>query len=390
MKHTLKQMILNEIDKNSKGYAETLAEIAGYSSGSALKKVLKDEKKEFEKFSSLLKIVCELFPNEEKEVISSYALTLDVNKQTARYMLEYAELNGLNELRKELIDRMTECGNAQSREWAAVHSIDYKYINSELNFLDAVAQLASLSPKTKEVMVYSQLLRAYSYLDQQMFDMAEQIVLPLESITKEIKEEFVSDVFLGRIYLILGECYNRKGAKEKARQVCNIMINTINCKTFVAWGLLQLGNSYMFESYEKSNQYLMKGLLLSFNMGENTTNNIKRSLNFLDNLWKEHPRHLDLNSNHPADSHEIAFYYINHKQYTKAMEVLNKDDMNTITHNQRGFHFYLKGLITNSISDFCESIKSFKKSGDYFYRELPLIELKKLNIDISIIEALAV
>ncbi|MNG37225.1 hypothetical protein D3C84_1245090 [compost metagenome] len=72
------------------------------------------------------------------------------------------------------------------------------------------------------------------------------------------------------------------------------------------------------------------------------------------------------------------------------MDVLNKDDMNAITHNQRGFHFYLKGLVTNSISDFCESIKAFKKSGDHFYRELPLIELKKLNIDISIIEALAV
>jgi tetratricopeptide (TPR) repeat protein len=386
---TLKQMILNELDKGERGYSEQLATIAGYSSGSALRKVLHDEKKEFEKFAALVRVVEELFPNDVKSLLSEYALTLDPNKQTSRFMLEYAELNGLKELRQELINRMIECGNAQSREWATVHEIDIKYLNGQINFIEAVAQFAGVGAKTKEMMAYSQVLRAYAYLDQQIYDIAEQMVLPLENIVKEIKEEFISDAFLGRIYLILGECYNRKGSKEKARQVCNTLVNTVKCKRFVAWGLLQLGNSYMLESYDKSNQYLKKGYLLSFSIDERTNINLKRSLNFLDNLWKKQPRYLDLNSNHPADSHEIAFYYINHKQYTKAMEVLNKDDMDTITSNQTAFHYYLKGLITNSVSDYSKSVKAFMLSKDFFYRELPLMELKKLGVDSDLIEALA-
>lgn len=383
-------MILNCIEDKQRGYSEQLATIGGYSSGSALRKVLLDDKKEFEKFAGLIRIVEELFPEDAKSIMSEYALTLDPNKQSARFMLEYAELNGLKELRQELINRMIECSNAQSREWAEVHQIDISYLNGEFDFLKSVGKFASIGTKTKEMMIYSQILRAYCNLDQQFYDMAEQIVLPLEMMIQEIKEEYILDSFTGRILLILGECYNRKGAKEKARQICNKMINNVKCKKFVAWGLLQLGNSWMLESFDKSNQYLMKGYMLSFEFDEKINTNIKRSLNFLDNLWKKQPRNLDLNSNHPSDLHEIAFYYINHKQFTKAMDVLNKDDLNVITNNQRGFHFYLKGLITNKISDYAESVKAFMKSKDYLFRELPLIQLEKLGVDKGILEVMAV
>lgn len=41
------------------------------------------------------------------------------------------------------------------------------------------------------------------------------------------------------------------------------------------------------------------------------------------------------------------------------------------------------------MEDFTKSIIYFRKSGDYFFKQLPVLELKKFGIDDCILEALA-
>lgn len=382
-------MTLNVIDQSPRGYAEELAAIAGYASGSALKKVLRDENKEFEKVNGLFKIVQTHFAQDEFALLSDFALTLDFNKHTSRCMLEYAEMHRLTDLRKKLVENMKESTNLMSKQWAMIHEIDMQLINREITYLEALSLLEGVNSKSPELIAIKAIYKAYCYLEVQLFDSVTGLLVEIENLTAEMKDDFMKEVILGKYYLLMTESTARKGNIELSRTFAKRLTNEINIDLYAAWGNLHLGNSYLLEDYNKSNHHLIKSKLLA-RKNQNLLTNVKRSLNFLDNVWKKQPRELDINSQHPADVHEIAFYYINHNQPTMATKTLDSENLDTLTSNQKGFHFYLRGLISGNMVDHCESIKYFKESGDIHFRKLPLIELKKLNVQECIIQALAV
>lgn len=382
----LYQKILNKLDEQ-RGLSEELAPISGYKSGQALRKALK-EQREFGSFNGLVKLVQEIFPNEENQLLSEYALTLDPNKQTARCMLEYAEIYKLPFLRRELVTKMKDCSNLVSKQWAEIHEIDINYINGEINYMEALSLISKINAKSEEIRLLKEIFKAYCYFDEQLYTSVIDLINPLTIEFSECTEDFTNSVIKGRCFVLLAECNARRGNINVSRKYANDLINEININIYKAWGNFHMGNSYMFENYTKGNQYFMKNFTETNQIPEMIKKITKRSVNFLDNVWKKEPRFLDINSNHSSDIHEIAFYYINQEQTTRAIEMLNSEDVEKLNSNQLGFYWYLKGLVSNSLSDFCKSVSSFKKSGDCFYCELPMIELKKLNIDDCIIEAM--
>lgn len=383
----LYQKILNKLDEQ-RGLSEELALISGYKNGQALRKALR-EQREFGSFNGLVKLVQELFPNEENQLLSEYALTLDTNKQTARCMLEYAEIYKLTDLRKELVIKMKNCSNLVSKQWAEIHEIDINYIKGEINYLEALSSLSKINAKSEEVRLLKEIFKAYCYFDEQLYTSVIDLINPLTIEFSEEREDFANSVIKGRCFVLLAECNARKGNINASRKYAFDLINEININAYNAWGNFHMGNSYMFENYTKGNQYFMKNIAETNQIPEMIKKISKRSVNFLDNVWKKKPRFLDINSNHSSDIHEIAFYYINQGHASKAIEMLNSENVEMLNSNQRGFYWYLKGLVSNNLSNFCKSVSNFKKSGDCFYCELPMIELKKLNIDDCIIEAMA-
>lgn len=388
-KKTLKQMILNECELQ-RGLAETLARKSGYSSGSSLRKILKDEKKEFEKFSGLLEIVSELFPNNEKQLMAEYALTLDVKKQTARYMLEYCEINRLNDTKEYLIEQMVNCNNAYSKEWAEIFSIDDKYVKGLISFKEAIASYSSIVPKQPETSAALEIYKSYCYLDYQMYEMIFQSLSTVDIAISEIKDDFIRDMYFGRYSNLMNSCYVRKGELELARKHCYNIIENVDYYHFTSLAYLNLGNSFIIDDFEKSLDCLRKGLKIADGKLTGTTKALKRSLNFLHNVWGKNSEYLDLHSKEATDQHEIAFYYINNKQFKKAEEVLNSIDLEKMSDNQKGFHYYVRGKMTNDLDMFSESVYYFKKSNDFFHRRLPILEMQKLGIPNSVLKALTV
>lgn len=387
-KLTLKQRILNEIDNRPRGYAEELATLSGYSSGSALKKVLKDEKKEFEKFSSIIKIVTELFKGQIKQIMTDYALTLDVKKQNARYMLEYCEMSTFYDIKEELINRMINCGNAYSEEWARVYQTESLYSQKKIGLGEAVTRFSSINPKSPETKAAIEIYKSYCYLAEQQFEMIYHSILTLDTHIAEIKEPYIKNTFHGRYLLLMTEHHSRKDELEKARECCQEILENNSMDLYKCWAYMHLGNTYIVESYDKSYEYLKKGIEISDSKHRNINTNLKRSMNFLCNVWNENPTYLDLKSTASTDVHEIAFYYINKGQKTEAEKTLNKVNLDEMSFNSKGFHFYLRGLLTNNIDFYAESLINFKQSGDLYFRKLPLLEMKKLNIPDSVIRAL--
>ncbi|WJV20756.1 AimR family lysis-lysogeny pheromone receptor [Rossellomorea marisflavi] len=385
---TLKQMILNKCEEE-RGLAGRLAELSGYNSGSSLMKILKDEKKEFAKFYGLVKIVRYLFPYEEKMLLAEYAATLDPKKQTARLMLEYLNINHLNEAQDDLISKMANCSNLESKEYAKVYEIDRQYVKGELSFNDAVVNFSSLQLKYTETKLIADIMKSYCYLDEHEYNMIFKTLSPVENLFSEIKDEYLSSVLYFRYAILMVGHYVRKQQIIKVRDICWSLINQSNDEYFVSFAYLHLGNSYMVESYDKSYNFLMRGYELVKDKHGRIEFGLRNSINFVSNLWKKDTVILDIKSENVSDVHEVAFYYIQHDQFGMGEKTLDTLNFNSLTLNQKAFHKYYRGILNNSMKDFTDSIKYFKQSGDFFYRQLPIMKLKEMNLPDCVLEALA-
>jgi hypothetical protein len=387
-KRSLKQMLLNACEQE-RGLAVELAEIAGYSSGSSFMKVLKDEKKEFAKFYGLLKVVRHQFPNKEKELMTDYALTLDPNKQTARVMLEYFNINNMMEERKLMINSLLSSKNSISKEWASVHEIDYCYLNKEIDFNEAIKRLSSLTLKCDEMKIVAEIFKSYCYLDEHEYNMIKRSMDTISNNFDSIKDDFIKEILFCRYSILLVGYFVRTQKKMKVRDICWSLIDQVDDEYFKCFAYLHLGNSYILEDYQKSYNFLMNGYSIAKDKFERVSFALRNSINFVSNLWKKDTVLLNLHSKEVSDIHEVSFYYIQHGQNEMARRTLNQLDFKELTVNQKAFHCYYRGLLDKSMKKFSESVIYFKKSNDFFFRQLPILELSKMNIPECVVEALA-
>ncbi|WP_137743346.1 AimR family lysis-lysogeny pheromone receptor [Robertmurraya siralis] len=382
----LYQQILNKLDEE-RGLADQYCTIAGYKNGNALRKSLR-ENREFGSFQGLVNLVQELFPNDEKQLMAEYAMTLDPNKQTARYMLEYCELNKLTYAKEKLLNDMLKCSNSQSKEWASVYYIEHRFSKGEINLDDAMQKYGKLAVKQPETIVAKEIYKAYCYSTSQIFNMVYPVLIGVENYFSEIREEYIKNSLIGRHRLLISEHYIMINEIEKAREYCLKLINEIECKHLKSVAYLQLGNSYIISNFDMSYDYLKKALNLIENYNINVITNIKRSLSFLHNVWNKTNSYLDCSSEHPSDVHEVAFSLFNNGEKGKAISILNQLDFSKLSDNQKAFHLYILGKIRGDLNAFTNSIIYFKKSGDVMFRQLPIIELKKFNIPESVLRAM--
>lgn len=386
---TLKQRTLN-VCEDQRGIAEELAKIAGYSTGTALMKILRDEKKEFAKFYGLVKIVRHLFPEDEKQLMSEYALTLDPNKQTARYMLEYLNINKMEEAHLSLLQLMKECGNKESQEWAEVYELAHISIFKSYDSHDLVNRLYALKLKKIETEIMKDILLVYEYYANGSFELMSNIAHTVLNKADEVKDEFIKRAFCSRICVILTVSELHKGKIEESRIFAKKGLLFCDVSSLRSLLYLYLGNSYSFESYKKSRNYLVRGLELADKENYQYQEIIK-SLNFAANFWGEEPQHLNLSSNKIEDKHEIIHYYAKKGNKSEAKKVLASIEYsNDISDYQKAFTEYFKYSIEGNEEYLYNAIRHFKASGDRFYLNLPLIALKKHGVNDFVLKALAV
>jgi hypothetical protein len=91
-----------------------------------LTKVLRDPSKEFDSLFGLIRIVRYIFGEDEKKLMEQYSTEIDPNNKSARHMLEYLSVHRMLESMKSLIDKMLDCKNVKSKEWAKVYTIQYE------------------------------------------------------------------------------------------------------------------------------------------------------------------------------------------------------------------------------------------------------------------------
>lgn len=386
MKICVKQLIIKECEDKI-GLDVKLAEMAGFPTPMSFITFLQDDQQELEDLNGLIRIVRYLFPNAEFEIMTLYALHVNPNKQTARYMLEYLDANKIENEKKQLIEKMLTCSNNESRDWARLYQYDDMVCNKQIDHIDAL-MVFSKSKTSIETEMIATIFSSYIYLDQQIYDHAFYIIKSLMKNIVHIENSYIREMYRARIEMLKAEYLTRIGDLEEARECCSNIVNSTENNSLKAWACLHVGNTYLLTDYKRSKEYLNKGISYSY-INYRVKKNIKRSLNFLENYWGNEPPYLNFESEEPSDRHEVIYYYINNDQIVKGFQLLHKLPIDCYTPNELAFYYYLKGLVTNNMNDYIESAKNFKKCGDIYFRQLPLQKLQEFGIQDSIIRLLA-
>ncbi len=373
----LKQMLKNKIELE-KGLVNKLVNISGLKSRSSLYKFLNEKDRELDNFEGLLDMVRFTFPQQEFEIMDTYLRDVNPNGKTARLSLEYASVNRFNELKMFMIEKLKDCQNAVSREWAKTYEIDQQVMDGQLSPNEANIMYDELTLKTQEMKVVSKVFMIYNYFDMNMIDRCQQVATFLEDGIAQIKKySFLRKSLLCRIGLINMHI----GSRDEAIRNGNLVFDNAVSELTKAVAYHNISIVYISESYDVAYSYLTKALEIYKKHNSSNISSTKQTINFLQNYWHKEPGFLDFTSNETFDLHEIAFYYIQKNQNDNAVAILDKINLEKESHFSKGFHYFYRGLISQRREDFFQSVIEFKYANQKMYCHFPLLELRKLGED---------
>ncbi len=374
-KKGLRQMLINRLE-SERGLATKMAKLAGYSSSGALMKVLRKVDGDIEKFDGFVRIVHELFPEDKFDLMFEFAKTLNPNRMTARFMIEYAALYGKRDMKLSMIDALANCDNDESKDWAFVYEVDHQLILGEIGQFEAITKLSQRKYTSVEMKVFSKIVQYYSFEDMRNIKMMEVLYKDIKESVEGITNKFAKSSFMARLSLIEGDVNLHNKLTSKVKENLFLIENALEPLKYFAF--ITIGNSFMFSSYEKSKELLQKCL-------DNSSGGIEKqardSMNFISILWNQFENY---QSN--GDLSNELFYYAKKGEKEKALEVLSQINVEELSDYQKAFNFYYQGILHDDKNFFYKSVKYFNISGDKFYKKLPIMELEKLGENSNILE----
>jgi hypothetical protein len=395
--YNLKLMLKNELE-GDKSLATKLAQVAGLANPTPIYKFVGNKNepippdKEMDSFNGLLNIVRFLFPNNELEIMTDYILMLDPCNKSSRCALEYASFNRLHNLFEHLINRMLDCNNAESREWATLYNLMRQFNTGKISPLDLVNQIQKEKVKRYDTIVFAKIVQLYAYYDIRLTNIMLQLSIGLDSQIQEIKDDYIKDCYLMRLSLLMLNICLHENKTEDISLYGNLILEKSEKLNMNGMAHHKLGDSLLFEGYDKAYSHLEKAYDIFRNLGNRheQLKQVKRSICFLQNYWLKKPEFLEDQSNEVSDIHEMIFYLIRSGQLNKAKELVNEIDLKKLSDYRKGFHYFYRGLISKNKDDFYVSVAHFKLSGDKFYRQLSLKELENLGENKTALFALSI
>ena len=376
----IKNMIKNELEKD-KTLATKLAQIGGFKNATPLYKFLNESDREMDSLKSLVNIVEYLFPRNLLDVMNEYFKTINPSGKLARQALEYSHFNNLS-VRHELIDRMMSSGNSESKEWATLYEIFKTLSKDPLKSMDV---LNVLKTKTIEMTAFKLIMQLYCcyYLDN--LHMVELISRNCDSEISKIKNDYINENYRIRLLTVICVLNLDKNELIKSRQLSFRLLEICNRPQTFGAIYQNIGMTYLYEDYEKGEEYLQKALWYYRTHKIEKDGNIHSSLNIHRAYWRK-PLFDKREDGEVYDKHDVIMYYVRIGDKQKAIELLNTINEEELNIRDKAFHLYSRGIVYEDVKYFYESIKCFQKIGDRFYMNLPLEELRKLGIDERLLE----
>jgi hypothetical protein len=374
---SVKQMILNEIDKQPKGYSSVLADIAGFNGdqkSTNFRKVLNNEAKEFDNFNGLVNLIKFIWKENYVNVMVKYSYEVHPNKKTARNMLELLMSNRRFDAFLNLLDRMEQCTNSESREFARMYKLCYRYDNTLTKDIDhLLKEISETVVITKEMVVFKKLLLNWCFMRKNDFVMTKCLMEDLESIIDTIESNYLHKMYKVKLHEIMSYNYlNVYNDPKTARKYTDEIIESDIDEHFIAFANYIKGYSFFFSSYDNAVLYLNRSMDIYSNMNRvDDVEDIKQALEFLNIFW---------------DKNEAPAIYPRNKllEYAKKGIEINVSKLDI----EPEFLLYVEGIRENDKTKLMISLIKHVKKNNIFMANLTKIELLKHGENQFVIEEL--
>ncbi|OLO27575.1 hypothetical protein BTR23_19895 [Alkalihalophilus pseudofirmus] len=324
--------------------------------------------------------------------IKQTIISLNPATSLARTALEYVINNNMTDVLDHLIEKLSTSENEESQIWAEVYRIDREVVKGQLSLIEATNELTYINCPTKELNALRKIFQLYNYHDLKYFDMVSTLSELVRAEIDELEDSYMKSSLLTRFSLIMQSVYIHLNQLELSRDYGKVIINNAVNEKALGIAYRNLGNSFIQSSIDFATEFLFKSRDIFRNLGHHVElTHTQRSINFANIYWNK-PEKFSRTSPYNAleEKQGYAFYLIKTNDFQEAEKILDEVKQEITNDFQFGFHYYYRGLLENSKDRFYESVTHFKKAGDYYYRNLPLLELQKLGVNNVVLDALRV
>lgn len=322
--------------------------------------------------SFLLKSLIRLRYSTDKRIEIFLSYLKKAKPENRREALGIAFHTGKFDLLKIIIDMEKESNNPENKEWADVFELMYKRFSNPTNSKEYLNLILDKKEKvtTVEMKIVLELLTVHTMFQTGNYALITQRFHELEKKIKKTSNKFIKHCIQVRFMEAYCVISLQRGKILETRSICNeifeIFENEPWFRIIYATALFKMGESYIFEDYEKSKEYLEKtidflnkdviyGMVRKRKMAEYT-------LSFLKIHHGIELETLDVSEIHPA---EVAYLKIKQNKQDEAIGILNN-----LLYTNNGLSdiqtFYL-GLALNDEEIAKKSLQKFEDAGNIFY-----------------------
>ncbi|CAM4389418.1 hypothetical protein BAMA_15605 [Bacillus manliponensis] len=308
--------------------------------------------------------------------ISEYCKTIKGNINI-RIALEYAHARGEFALLKLLIKKARDSKNKENHDRADVYELFYKRGMEGLVKNKLLQEVKKLKErvKTEELRILLDILQCLGSYDKGSYVLLqEEAYLVRDKIEKQINDKtgFMKESFTAKINDVIHIVDLTMGNIEQVRKYGDELVVYLDrIKMFPisqASTLSAIGESYIFDNYEKSHSYFLQALeVLENSFNEKMIakrNRIIATLDFLKIYWDK-----ELNTLTPIDNSEKAYFEIKKGNNGRAIKILNEiiKERDHLT----AFETCYLGLAKNDKGLIQESLVMLERKGNIYYSQLP-------------------
>lgn len=340
-------------------------------------------------FASFLNLARSFNTNEKFDLLNLYTFDVDRQFKNVKPALEYALINKLSSAQR-LNDRLKDSTAFHDKEISEYYQILIDRHNGNITPRDVIQRIEERFPTNIETAALANIIKLFAYFEMKEWHVFSEYIKPTTEYIQQLNDGFMKHSYTTRLSLSLCNYYLYKNNVENCRESGKMVLESDISEYFNSVVQSIIGRSYLFESSEKAVKYLnlAKKYYLSKKLKRHemiVDNNIR----FINSFW-----HLDGNYTIEEisnwDIYAYIFYCIKFGYSKEAKKRLSEIPISAIRGTDIAFYYYYKGLALNEIEFFYRSCTEFKRFGDHFYLNLPIIELTKSGKENYEIDAIVI
>lgn len=298
-------------------------------------------------------------------------------EENLRYALEWAQAINNQELFQDLVERNKAIGGI-NLTWAKVYEEAMALKGQKKDPRDVISFAYQFRTDSLELKCQLVFLIVYSYYNIREYQNLERYAPKLTSYILKVQDPFMRESFNLRLSEVLFHVHwkrNERTDLEQARHYAVHFIRSAYTPEKRINMLQFLGQTYLFDSYDKAIHYVMEAKKIAGSIGRYDMKELiqRQTIPFIGAHWNR-LEYVDLDD---IEQDELAHIEISKGNNEKAVEILSKlkEENGEFT----PFQLYYMGKALNDRELLLESYISFKTRHDHFFAKLPEAELIKFT-----------